>query len=368
MTVYRAITGGVYLMQFEQNGIRVHKSTRKYTEPEALLVQERARRRIRKKAEKDLPPRPVIVLEPPTEKGPVRITLGEACARCYEERWKHVKNPQFARNRSIHMARIIGETVPLQDIEERHIRYLVAVLSTDRKAPGTINRYLASLKTILRTAHREWRALDRMPAFRMMREPAGRIRIVSPEEEAAILRHLSLSESPRAMDVADLICVLLDTGMRLGEALAMETRDVDLDKRLISIWVNKTDLPRSIPMTSRVLAILRARAKEGVRLFPFTQTSVHIVWRWLRRRMGLEGDKQFIPHALRHTCASRMVQAGVDLYSVKEILGHSKIIVTERYAHLSPTRLRSAIDALERKPEGQAPPLPAPPKDQPKPE
>ena len=137
MTIYRVKTGGVYLMQFEQNGIRVHKSTRKYSEAEALLVQERARKRIRRNAEKDLPPRPVVVLEPPANEGPVRMTLGEACARCYEERWKHIKGPEFARNRAIHMASIIGETLPLQDIEERHIRYLVAVLSADRKAPGT---------------------------------------------------------------------------------------------------------------------------------------------------------------------------------------------------------------------------------------
>ena len=73
--------------------------------------------------------------------------------------------------------------------------------------------------------------------------------------------------------------------------------------------------------------------------------------------MRLEADKQFVLHALRHTCASRMVQAGVDLYSIKEILGHSTIKVTERYAHLSPARLRSAIDALEWKQEDQVHPI-----------
>jgi integrase len=357
VTVYRKKNQFAYMMQFEQNGIRVHKSTGKYTEEEALRVQKRTREHIRRKIEKNLPDPPVITLEPPTN-GPVQMTLGEACMRCYKERWRNTKGPEFAHNRAMYMARIIGESWLLQDIEERHIRYLVAVLSANGKSAGTINRYMASLKTILNMAHREWRALDRMPAFRMMREPAGRIRIFSQEEEATILNLLSVSKRPRAMDVADLICVLLDTGMRLGEALAIETRDVDFENKLITIWINKTDKPRSIPMTDRAYKILQARAKEGPRLFPIPQASVHKVWDWIRRNMAMKNDKQFVLHTLRHTFASRMVQAGVDLYSVKELLGHSTIRVTERYAHLSPARLRAAIDTMERRPGVHSHPLP----------
>ena len=64
--------------------------------------------------------------------------------------------------------------------------------------------------------------------------------------------------------------------------------------------------------------------------------------------MGLEGDKEFVIHsATRHTCASRMVNAGVDLYVVKEILGHASIVTTQIYAHLAPHKLAHAVSVLE---------------------
>jgi site-specific recombinase XerD len=70
-------------------------------------------------------------------------------------------------------------------------------------------------------------------------------------------------------------------------------------------------------------------------------------WRWVRKEMGLEKDFEFILHCLRHTCASRLVNNGIDLYVVKEWLGHSTIQVTERYAHLSPGKLAHAASVLE---------------------
>jgi site-specific recombinase XerD len=67
----------------------------------------------------------------------------------------------------------------------------------------------------------------------------------------------------------------------------------------------------------------------------------------VRAEMHLERDEEFVMHALRHTCASRLVNAGIDLYVVKEWLGHSSIQITERYAHLSPSKLVHAVEALE---------------------
>jgi len=63
--------------------------------------------------------------------------------------------------------------------------------------------------------------------------------------------------------------------------------------------------------------------------------------------MGMKDDTEIIIHALRHTCASRLVNAGIDLYTVKEYLGHSTIQVTERYAHLAPHKLAHAATILD---------------------
>jgi integrase len=146
--------------------------------------------------------------------------------------------------------------------------------------------------------------------------------------------------------VADLVEVLADTGMRLGEALALKYEDVNFASNLISIWINKGDRPRSTPMTQRVRSILQTRqVVNPVRPFNMKAHQVSTAWDWVRKETGL--DQAAVTHSLRHTCASRMVNAGVDLYLVKEILGHSTIQITERYAHLAPNKLASAISALE---------------------
>ncbi len=63
--------------------------------------------------------------------------------------------------------------------------------------------------------------------------------------------------------------------------------------------------------------------------------------------MELEHDDQFIPHCLRHTCASRLVQRGVPILVVQQWLGHKTIQMTMRYAHLCPTNLEEAVKVLE---------------------
>lgn len=149
-------------------------------------------------------------------------------------------------------------------------------------------------------------------------------------------------------DVADLVLVLVDTGMRLSEALNMKYEDISFDNNLISIWINKGDRPRSLPMTKRVRTILEARQQNNkIKPFSITSYQTENSWKVVRRKMQMESDKEFVLHALRHTCASRLVNAGVDLYVVKEMLGHGSIQITERYAHLNPVKLVTAVGVLD---------------------
>ena len=136
--------------------------------------------------------------------------------------------------------------------------------------------------------------------------------------------------------------------MRLGEALRITYNDVNYNTGMIHIWFNKADRPRSIPMTKRVKALLERKQVDGViNVFSITKDQCEQSWKWMRRHIGFEADKEFVIHCLRHTCASRLVNAGVDLYVVKEWLGHSSIQVTERYAHLSPAKLAQAVEILD---------------------
>jgi integrase len=79
--------------------------------------------------------------------------------------------------------------------------------------------------------------------------------------------------------------------------------------------------------------------------------TVHYVdrqWDRLRSHLNLDHDKQFVVHALRHTCASRLIQRGVPLAVVQKWMGHKAIQTTLRYAHLAPDSLRVAMEALEQ--------------------
>jgi site-specific recombinase XerD len=98
----------------------------------------------------------------------------------------------------------------------------------------------------------------------------------------------------------------------------------------------------------RVGTILeRRKTNKAVKPFTIDRDQAENAWTWVRKTMGLSGDKEFVMHALRHTTATRLIDKGIDLYTVKEWLGHSTVQVTERYAHLNPSKLAHAASVLE---------------------
>ena len=202
------------------------------------------------------------------------------------------------------------------------------------------------MKTILKFKRQPW------DHIKLGKESKGRLRVISKEEETKVVNLLRTTAHTKRRgfypNVADLIEVQVDTGMRLGETLKLMYEDVNFESNLIHIWINKGDKPRSIPMTKRVYTILKRRQEENkVKPFTLTPYQTDKAWAWCRNEMGLKGDTEFLIHSLRHTCASRLVNAGVDLYVIKEWLGHSSIQVTERYAHLNPRKLADAAKKLE---------------------
>ncbi len=332
MTVYRRGKSKTYQMEFIVNGQRISKTTGKQTKREAKAVEHAERLKILKQSKRT-----------PQEEG-ARTLLLTAIEQTYEQRWKHTKDSQRSYRRAVNLAAIIGN-IPLSDITDTTILHLTKTLEVNGSKSSTINRYLTCLKTVLKD-HKQ-----PVDGIKLRKEGKGRVRVLAKEEEDKVVNLLRSERGERRyyfVDVGDLVEVLIDTGMRLGEALALKYEDVNYDSNMISIWINKSSRPRSLPMTRRVKLILEYRqVLNPVKPFGIKSHQVSTSWNWVRKEMGLAGDEQFVPHSLRHTCASRMVNAGVDLYLVKEILGHSTIQITERYAHLAPHKLASAIAALE---------------------
>lgn len=332
MTVYRRKGSKIFTANFTLKGKRYSFSTGKTAKREALAVEHQERQKILRRSKMT-----------PQEKG-AQTLLADAIEQTYEAKWKHGKDSERSYRRAMNLMQIIGN-IRLADIAETTATKLTKHLEAKGSKPATVNRYLASLKTILKHMQQPTGFIS------LRKERNGRIRVLSKEEEVLILELLRSDHGGKRVyyaEFADLVEVLLYTGMRLSEGLKLHYQDIDFTTGLATIWQNKSDRPRSIPMTSRVRAILQAR-KEVNPIKPFTlkDHQAETAWRWVRKEAGLEGQDSPVIHSLRHTCASRMVNAGVDLYVVKEVLGHASIQVTEKYAHLAPHKLVDAISALE---------------------
>jgi integrase len=271
--------------------------------------------------------------------------LSVAIENTYQAKWKRNKDGERQLTRSTLILGIIGD-LPLDEVDQTAYRKLVKALEASGSADGTINRYLACLKTILKRHKADYSFME------MFDEPDGRIYVLTSKEEQDILRALrdkALRRWPKRQayldEFADMVVVLLDTGMRVGELLRLAARDINLNSNLVTIWINKADKPRSVPMTDRCRAILEPRM-ERARLFDCNQNQVGQAWNFVRAATGIQ-DADYVPHACRHTCATRLLEAGIDVYTVKEWLGHKTIQTTLRYVHLMPGRLAHAATALQ---------------------
>lgn len=213
---------------------------------------------------------------------------------------------------------------------------------------ATINRKLSALCKVMKVAV-EYGGLDALPKLpRLRKERVGRIRFLTHDEEAEVLELLRVTGRD---EMEAFVAVLIDTGMRRGELLNVRPQDVDLKTGVIMVYGTegkgtKNGRIRSVPMTKRVKSIMSSRLSNRVTCFDLKESEVRHAWDWVRGQMGLAEDKDFVLHALRHTCASRLVKAGVSLPVVKDWLGHSSITTTMRYAHLFPQDLMNAAAAL----------------------
>ncbi len=204
----------------------------------------------------------------------------------------------------------------------------------------TINRELSCLRRLFNLAI-QWGKAETNPVrgVKFFREDGGRERILSGEE----IERLLATASPRLRPV---IVLALNTGMRLGEIVGLAWEHVDLSQGVLRLTHTKSGKDRWIPMNGLVRETLRRLPRSGPYVFGGASgyCSVRTAWEGARDRAGLAGVRF---HDLRHTAATQMVLAGVDLATVGEILGHSTIALTMRYTHPTPEAKRRAVGALE---------------------
>jgi integrase len=220
----------------------------------------------------------------------------------------------------------------------------VARMSKKPIAKSTINREMAVLKAMFNMAIRD-RVADTNPvkAVKFFKEDNKKERILASGEIQKLLEECNGHLKP-------IIILALNTGMRLREILYLKWSDVDFNRNIIVVTQTKSNKNRSIPMGSLVVKTIKDIKIDSEYIFCDTETgkpfdSIKTSFGKALKRAGLS-DVRF--HDLRHTAATIMVMGGVDLVTVKEILGHSSIEMTMRYAHPTTEGKMGAIDVLER--------------------
>jgi integrase len=220
---------------------------------------------------------------------------------------------------------------------------VIGELRSRGNSNATINRKMAALSKLLRKAHKMG-DIHSLPEFRRQKERAGRIRFLTVDEEVMLFDAIRV----RCEDHFRLSVFLVDTGARLGEAIGLKWGDIG-DSR-VSFWITKSGRSRSIPLTGRAADVLKLQA--GRKSGPFSgilQHKYRAVWNEAKAEVGLGRDDDVVPHVLRHTCASRLVQGGIDIRRVQTWLGHQTLTMTMRYAHLATHDLDVCVPILERR-------------------
>jgi integrase len=230
-------------------------------------------------------------------------------------------------------------------ISEYKVVRLKATIQRDGEAcpiaPATLNREPAALRCLLRMACNEWEIIPKVPHIRLEREAQGRLRYLTEEEQ---VRLLAACEKSRNRDLLGVVTVALDTGMRRGEILGLTWDRVDLSRGVLRLEITKSGRRREVPMRQQVYDVLAARPELRVgRVWPDRQ-----IRKAFETAVAAAQLDDFRFHDLRHTFASNFVMRGGSLQSLKEILGHSSMAMTLRYAHLAPEHVRGEMERTAR--------------------
>ncbi len=253
---------------------------------------------------------------------------------------KKFKNQKYYLNS---LEKYFGNSKPVNKIKPVDIEAFKTYLKTQNLKNSSINRYLEILSKMFNLAI-DNKELTENPVSKagMLREDNIDPRFLSADEE----RRLYKSIDKFAPYLRPIVTIALQTGMRRGEILNLKWTDIK--DGYIQLLETKSGNSRNIPTSTTLLNALKfiPKVSEYVFINPKTNkpyTDIKKSWHKVLNKANIEN---FRFHDLRHTVATRMVEKGIDLLVVKDILGHTMIETTMRYAHPVPERVQAAIEVL----------------------
>jgi integrase len=222
-------------------------------------------------------------------------------------------------------------------------------IRTDRLqtvTPATINREMGFLKHVYNVAIRDSKTESNPVArLRMLREPSGRTRYLSDDEETRLTEALP-SDTDRQQ-----LQVLLNTGLRKSEFLGLRWRYVDFKAWVLTVPRSKNGAVRHVPINSTVRGVLSRLPRpldSSALVFPNSVGGPDLRWAEKTFPAAVRAAQidDFRLHDCRHTFASRLAMQGVDLRTIQEVGGWRSLSMVARYSHLSPGHRHNAVEAL----------------------
>jgi integrase len=245
--------------------------------------------------------------------------------------------------------------IPLKDLRPIHIERLKKNLLDAKKSARTIQYVFSTVRLVWNHAQKN-RAIEGDSPTKAVTKPKvenKRIRFMDLDEASYFLNYLQ----GRDRAVYQMATISLYMGLRAGEIFNLKWKNLDRENGLLWVMDGKSGKSRAVYMPDQIKKLFKEMTPRNLEdlIFPGPKGEVlreiPMPFRTAVKKLGFnEGitdrRERFSFHSLRHSCASLLIQSGVDLYTVKEILGHGSIALTERYSHLADTALKEAANKM----------------------
>ncbi len=263
-----------------------------------------------------------------------RITLSELFDRYLAEVTPQKKSAKREKQRLLFLKKQFGAYSPAS-LRSSHIAQYRDSRLAEGLAGATVVKELNSLSHLFDVAIKDWGIGIPLNPVKMVRRPKierGRDRRLNPGEESKLFATSSASRCPMLTPV---IRFAIETGMRMGEILALSWKNIDIESRVATLPDTKTGDPRKVPLSTAALSAIQPlpRHIKDDRVFWTWKRSDSLenVYRRAVKKAGIE-DLRF--HDLRHEAVSRLFEIGLNPMEVASISGHKTLQMLKRYTHL----------------------------------
>lgn len=288
-----------------------------------------------------------------------QLTLEEFWDQIYLQHATAAKTVATIRNeRSIYakwLRPALG-SIPISSLRPSHVEQLILHVTTQGKSAQTVRHVIALVSQIWNMAQVHDVASGENPCRRVKKpqQDSRRMRFLTPNEATSLLHVLK----GRSKDTYDSAVLSLFAGLRAGEIHALTWADVNFEAGTLYIRDPKNKHSRHAYITAEIAEVLESRRMKWSRsdlIFPtatggqrlaVSDTFEHVVKELGLNRGITDARQKVVFHTFRHTFASWLVQRGTPLYTVAELMGHSSLEMTKRYAHLAPDTMRQAALGL----------------------